>query len=366
PALRALALLGPRGPAHGAPVRGDPPHPPGDRAVHQPTRLRRTGRIRTGDLRRRLTRTAHHRIRIRTQRHDQSASHLHPGTAAPAGRPQPAGDAAPARLRGGPGPRRHPGRAARHHRHHRVRLGREPAPDPRRRGRAARGRARPGDPVPDRRGRARPPPRCRARARTGHPAGPATGLSEVAHMSAEAPAERRRREDREPAGSLLQPLLQWATLTKLVNALVPVLLIGMAAAPLEAVYLDAGLWVTVVVALLLGGLLAVIGAAYRLGILTMISVTVVVFFVCGALAAPSTALLWFHPTPTLWQLLGVGMLRVWKPVRTVRPPLGTGGVVLLLPYVRMLLGGLVAVTVSLRARRLYYLSLVLPVLVPVP
>src|SRR5699024_6013303 len=194
----------------------------------------------------------------------------------------PAGDAAPARLRGGPGPRRHPGRAARHHRHHRVRLGREPAPDPRRRGRAARGRARPGDPVPDRRGRARPPPRCRDRARTGQPAGPATGLSEVAHMSAEAPAERRRREDREPAGSLLQPLLQWATLAKLVNALVPVLLIGMAAAPLEAVYLDAGLWVTVVVALLLGGLLAVIGAAYRLGILTMISVTVVVFFVCVA------------------------------------------------------------------------------------
>src|SRR5699024_6256984 len=137
----------------------------------------------------------------------------------------------------------------------------------------------------------------------------------------------------------------------------------MAAAPLEAVYLDAGLWVTVVVALLLGGLRAVSGAAYRLGILTMISVTVVVFFVCGALAAPSTALLGFLPTPTTWQLMGVGMVRVWKHVLTVSPPLGTGGVVLLLPYVLMFLGAVIAVTVSLRARKLYYLSLVVPVLV---
>src|SRR5699024_773394 len=172
----------------------------------------------------------------------------------------------------------------------------------------------------------------------GQPAGPATGLSEVAHMSAEAPAERRRREDREPAGSLLQPLLQWATLAKLVNALVPVLLIGMAAAPLEAVYLDAGLWVTVVVALLLGGLLPATGAAARLGILTMRSVPVAGFAVCGALAAPSAALPGFRPTPPTWQRMGVGMVRVWKHVLTVSPPLGTGGVVLLLPYVLMFLG----------------------------
>src|SRR5690625_1694708 len=61
--------------------------------------------------------------------------------------------------------------------------------------------------------------------------------------------------------------------------------------------------------------------------------------------------------------MGVGMVRVWKHVLTVSPPLGTGGVVLLLPYVLMFLGAVIAVTVSLRARKLYYLSLVVPVLV---
>lgn len=169
-----------------------------------------------------------------------------------------------------------------------------------------------------------------------------------------------RRDSRELAGGVLDPLVQWTSLPKVINAVVPLLLIGMATAPLEGVYLDAGLWVTVVVALLLGGLLAVVGAAYRMGVLTMISLSVILFFVAGALAAPSTAFLAVLPTPTTWQLMGVGTFRVWKHVLTVNPPLGTGGVVLLLPYVLAYVGAVVAVTISLRARRLYNLSLLIP------
>ncbi|HLS62299.1 MAG TPA: transglutaminaseTgpA domain-containing protein [Ruania sp.] len=180
-------------------------------------------------------------------------------------------------------------------------------------------------------------------------------------MSAAAPeAPGRRRDQRTGAGSLLGPLARWADLRNVINAVVPVLLIGMAIAPLHAVYLDPALYAAVVGGLLLGGGIAVAGAAYRLGAVTMISATVVLFFLFGALAAPSTALLGVIPTPTTWQLMGVGMVTVWKHVLTVAPPLGAGGVVLLLPYLFTFAASVIAVTISLRTRRLYVLSLALP------
>lgn len=178
-----------------------------------------------------------------------------------------------------------------------------------------------------------------------------------------APARRRdQREERLPA-RLLDPLRTWATRRNVISAVVPLLLIGMAVAPLQAVYLDGALYVTVIGGLLLGGAIAVAGAAYRLSVLTILSASVVGFFVFGALAAPSTALLGVIPTPRTWQLMGLGMVTVWKHVLTVTPPLGAGGVVLLLPYVLTFVGAVVAVTISVRARRRYSLSLVVPAVV---
>ncbi|WP_277051098.1 transglutaminase-like domain-containing protein [Ruania albidiflava] len=182
-------------------------------------------------------------------------------------------------------------------------------------------------------------------------------------MSADAAAPASRRERRVQARSWLTPLARWASLRNVLNAVVPVLLIGMAIAPLHAVYLDPALYAAVVGGLVLGGGIAVAGAAYRLGAVTMISVTVIVFFLFGALAAPSTVVLGVIPTPTTWQLMGVGMVTVWKHVLTVAPPLGAGGVVLLLPYLFTFVAAVVAVTISLRTRRLYSLSLALPAVV---
>src|SRR5690606_21137555 len=112
-------------------------------------------------------------------------------------------------------------------------------------------------------------------------------------MSAPAPVapSPSRREMRGPKGGWLTPLARWAELRNVLNAVVPVLLIGMAIAPLHAVYLDPALYAAVAGGLLLGGGIAVAGAAYRLGAVTMISAAVVLFFLFGALAAPSTALL---------------------------------------------------------------------------
>ena len=175
----------------------------------------------------------------------------------------------------------------------------------------------------------------------------------------------RRRDQREesPGARLLDPLRTWATRRNVISAVVPLLLIGMAVAPLQAVYLDGALYVTVIGGLLLGGAIAVAGAAYRLSVLTILSASVVGFFVFGALAAPSTALLGVIPTPRTWQLMGLGMVTVWKHVLTVTPPLGAGGVVLLLPYVLTFVGAVIAVTISVRARRRYSLSLVVPAVV---
>ncbi|UFU04924.1 transglutaminase-like domain-containing protein [Ruania halotolerans] len=168
-----------------------------------------------------------------------------------------------------------------------------------------------------------------------------------------------------PPGSrgLLRQFRVWWTIPRAANTLVPLVLLAVALLPLDAVYLDSGLYVSVLGGLLLGAAIAVAGAIFRLGIITTTSAAVVVFFLCGALAAPESALLGVLPTPTTWQLMGIGVVTVWKQVLTVTPPLGTIGAVLLLPYLLAFLGSLLAVTISLRARRRYGLMLLIPPLV---
>ena len=61
--------------------------------------------------------------------------------------------------------------------------------------------------------------------------------------------------------------------------------------------------------------------------------------------------------------MGQGLVTVWKQVLTIAPPLGTTGVLLLLPYLS-LFGALIAVTISLRAKH-WSLSLLVPVVVGV-
>ncbi|SED98855.1 transglutaminase-like domain-containing protein [Ruania alba] len=164
------------------------------------------------------------------------------------------------------------------------------------------------------------------------------------------------------AAHVLRRFRSWWTIARGVNTLVPMVLLMVALLPLDAVYLDRGLYVTILGGLILGAAIAVTGAVFRLGIITMTSVAVVVFFLCGALAAPGSALLGVLPTPTTWQLMGIGVVTVWKQVLTVTPPLGAIGAVLLLPYLLSFLGSLLAVTISLRARH-YSLMLVIPPLV---
>lgn len=169
-----------------------------------------------------------------------------------------------------------------------------------------------------------------------------------------------RRAARPAAG--LPGWLTWFTLERGVAIAVPALLVVMAIAPLEQVYLSARLWVTVGMAGLLGAAIAVAGAQRRWPTLTVLAVALPTFFLCGALAAPSSALGGVLPTLTTWRLMGQGVVTVWKQVLTIAPPLGSTGVLLLLPYLLTFFGVLIAVTVSLRARR-WSLSLIVPAVV---
>ncbi|TDE89968.1 transglutaminase domain-containing protein [Occultella glacieicola] len=167
----------------------------------------------------------------------------------------------------------------------------------------------------------------------------------------------------EPAPSAPRPTwLTWFTRARVVNAVVPVVLLAMALAPLQQVYLTRHLFITIIGGLLLGGGIAVLGAMRRLSTLTVLAVSLVVFFLCGALAAPTTAIAGILPTPTTWRVMGLGVVTVWKSVLTLDPPLGTGGGLLLLPYLLAFFGALISVTVSLRAKH-FTLSLIPPALV---
>ena len=160
-------------------------------------------------------------------------------------------------------------------------------------------------------------------------------------------------------GAAWWPGPAWFSAERIAAIAVPVALCAMAMAPLQAVYLTAWFYLAVGGGLALGAAVAVLGAIIRWHFLTVLAVALPTFFAFGALAAPATAIGGIIPTPTTWQLMGRGVVTVWKQVLTIAPPLGTSGALLLLPYLLAFVGSLVAVTISLRAKH-YSLSLIVP------
>lgn len=182
---------------------------------------------------------------------------------------------------------------------------------------------------------------------------------------ADAPGSRAAKRRRDTSGAVRAPGASWwpgrgwFTPDRILAITVPVVLIAMALAPLQPVYLSGSFYLAAGGGLALGTVIAVLGAMARWHTLTMLAVALPVFFAFGALAAPATALGGVLPTPTTWQVMGRGLVTVWKQVLTIAPPLGATGGLLLLPYLVAFVAALVAVTVSLRARH-YSLSLIMP------
>lgn len=168
-----------------------------------------------------------------------------------------------------------------------------------------------------------------------------------------------RERPRSTTGSGLSGWLAWFTPARLVSLVVPVVLVVTAIAPLHAVYLTGAMWLAIAGGGLLGTALAVAGAQRRWPTLTVLAFALPTFFLFGGLAAPSTTIGGVLPTLTTWQLMGQGVVTVWKQVLTIAPPLGSAGVLLLMPYLFAFFGCLIAVTISLRAR-FWSLSLIVP------
>ncbi|NQX28331.1 transglutaminase domain-containing protein [Microbacteriaceae bacterium VKM Ac-2854] len=104
--------------------------------------------------------------------------------------------------------------------------------------------------------------------------------------------------------------------------------------------------------ILTGAVVAVVGARFRLGLLSVAGLTVAGYLLVGSAAA-------FRPTaiagvlPTLDTLLGllVGSVTAWKSLLTVAPPANGFAELLIVPFLSALVCAVVAVSVALRASR---------------
>lgn len=96
----------------------------------------------------------------------------------------------------------------------------------------------------------------------------------------------------------------------------------------------------------------VLGARYRLGLLTLTGATVAAYLLLGSAAAfRSTALLGVLPTlDTLSGLVG-GAVTSWKSLLTVEPPANGFAELLIVPFLSALLCAVVAAGIALRTRR---------------
>lgn len=129
--------------------------------------------------------------------------------------------------------------------------------------------------------------------------------------------------------------------------LLTVSIIGFAPTFDSAQYLVAG-----VGGLALGLALAEVGARWRWGVLSLAGATVGVYFVFGgALALPHTALAGVIPTLNTLQQLAIGTVTSWKQLLTTVPPVAASDGHLVVPFILMLVGGVLTGSLARRARQ---------------
>ncbi|MEN0129951.1 MAG: transglutaminase domain-containing protein, partial [Brevundimonas sp.] len=127
--------------------------------------------------------------------------------------------------------------------------------------------------------------------------------------------------------------------------------LGVALAPLVAVYGGRVAVPAIAGGLLLGAGLALLGAARGWSAISVVAGVVATYFVAGgALAAPSTTVAGVVPTLDTLRVLARGLGSSWQQMLTLQPPVGSSGALLVPPYVLALVGSAAAVGIALRAR----------------
>jgi len=136
-----------------------------------------------------------------------------------------------------------------------------------------------------------------------------------------------------------------------VDAFVLVGVLGLVLYPLLDVFGGNAALPAVAGGLLLGAVLALLGAWLRWSALSVVAVALAVYaLVGGALAAPRTTVAGVVPTPDTVVALARGSVTSWSQVVTLQPPLGTGGTLLVAPLLLAYVGALVAVATAVRLR----------------
>ncbi|TNM47211.1 transglutaminase domain-containing protein [Nocardioides albidus] len=121
--------------------------------------------------------------------------------------------------------------------------------------------------------------------------------------------------------------------------------------PLGQVYTGRRWLLAVVVGLVLGVAVAWIGARWRWGPwLTALGVVVAYLAIGSAVAVPGRARNGLVPTADSLRDLVIGLVHSWRESLTLPVPLGETGVVLIVPFVTGLVGGLVAAVLLWRSR----------------
>jgi transglutaminase-like putative cysteine protease len=137
-----------------------------------------------------------------------------------------------------------------------------------------------------------------------------------------------------------------------VDAVCLLVALGLALAPLLAVYGGATAVPALLGGLLLGGGVAAAGAARRWSAATTVAVLLVAGVVGGgALAVPATTVAGVVPTAATARALVTGATSGWKQVVTLTTPLGSSGSVLVPAYLLALVGAATALSLALRVRR---------------
>ncbi|OMH31321.1 transglutaminase domain-containing protein [Tersicoccus sp. Bi-70] len=110
-------------------------------------------------------------------------------------------------------------------------------------------------------------------------------------------------------------------------------------------------FVAVAGAIVLGLAIAAAGARWRLGELWVVGLAVVAYLVAGpALAAPAEAGAGVLPTLEAWRVLVFGVVQSWKDFLTVAPPVGVARGMLIVPFLCVYVGAIVAGTLAWRVR----------------
>lgn len=139
---------------------------------------------------------------------------------------------------------------------------------------------------------------------------------------------------------------------RVTDAVVLGLAVAVALLPLLPVYGARAAVPAVAGGVLLGAGTALVAARRRWGVLVTCAVVLVVYLVAGAaLAAPTTALGGFLPTPASVVALSGAIISVWREVLTLDPELGASADVLAAPFLLGLAGAATAVSLALRTGR---------------